>query len=147
MGKERIKLEDIKKDSIHSVPDGYFDKLPGIIQNRVAEKKNDEVWIPDWRRSVAFAIPVVLIMIIAYVGFFNQEKEMTDPYALLEQVETDDLISYLASTDISTSDLVAGLGEDLDLELVGSELLNDVEFDNDQIDTYIDDYELELDYL
>jgi hypothetical protein len=37
--KEKINLESMDKKSVHSVPDGYFDKLPYSIQEKIAMKE------------------------------------------------------------------------------------------------------------
>jgi hypothetical protein len=147
MAKERIKIEDIQKQSVHKVPDDYFDRLPGIIQSRISKEKKDPVWIPVFRKSLVLAIPVVALFVIAYVGFFRQSPDNFGAEEILAQVETEDLVAYLASTDISTDELIAGIGDDLDLEDVGVNMIEDIEVESDDLDEILDDYDIELEYL
>ena len=38
------KLEDIPKKQNFEVPEGYFEKLPGIIQSRVTQQHKEKSW-------------------------------------------------------------------------------------------------------
>ena len=50
------KLEDIPKQNIFEVPDGYFDKLPSVIQARIA-KPEPKFWqLPAFR----YAMPLLI---------------------------------------------------------------------------------------
>jgi hypothetical protein len=52
------KLEDISKKNIFEVPDGYFEKLPGIIQARVAKPESTPWFVP----TLKFALPIVAVL-------------------------------------------------------------------------------------
>lgn len=96
------KLEDIPKKEIFSVPEGYFDKLPGVIQSRVAKKQEDVV--PAYRLALRYALPVVALIAVA-VFWLNRPKEVSAEN-LLASVETADLIAYLNDSDISTEEIL-----------------------------------------
>ena len=62
------KLEDIPKKNIYEVPEGYFDKLPGIIQSRVA--KEETIRKPFFVHSLRYAIPAMVVAIVALAVLF-----------------------------------------------------------------------------
>jgi hypothetical protein len=98
------KLEDIPRKNIFEVPDGYFDKLPGIIQSRVASR-NKQSW-PVFTFSLRLAVSLMLVMAIAAVFWLNQPNADSDPESILSSVQTEDLVAYLGEADLTTDELL-----------------------------------------
>ena len=40
-----IKLEKLSKESVFTTPEGYFEQLPGIIQQKAVETDKNQQWI------------------------------------------------------------------------------------------------------
>ena len=65
-------------------------------------------------------------------------------------VDTEDVIAYLELTDITTDEIIEGLdlaSLDLDFDLEDSFPLNNYEMDDDDLDKFIEDLELESELL
>jgi hypothetical protein len=112
-----MKLDDIKKKNIYTVPDKYFDQLPARIQSRVNEKDPVSALHWNWGWWYKLAIPAIaVVFLIIYFGRIEPDINQ-DAESILAQVSTEDVIAYLADIDISTSDII----ESFDL--------NNIEFD------------------
>lgn len=97
------KLEDIPKNNPFSVPDGYFDKLPGVIQARIgvgAEKQTR----PYFRYALQYALPVVALIIVAVIYLTPRESENYND--ILATVSTEQLANYLADSDITIDEIL-----------------------------------------
>ncbi|MBL0744403.1 hypothetical protein [Chryseolinea lacunae] len=115
------KLEDIPKKEVFEVPDGYFDKLPGIIHARVS-KPGAAMATPGWAYGLRYALPAVVLFA---AGIFWYTRPGTDlsPEGLLAAVQTEELVAYLNDTDVSTDELL----EDAQLDGIdASEIEGDV---------------------
>jgi hypothetical protein len=102
------KLEDIPKTQIFEVPDGYFEKLPSIIQSRVTAN-NEEVKNPWFaiRYSLRYTLPAVVIFVAGFF-WFNQSQPGKNAETILASLETQDLVAYLEEADFTTEDLLEG---------------------------------------
>ena len=143
----KLNLEDIDKKNIHKVPNGYFDKLPGIIQSRAVERKKSQKW--QWALPVLkVTVPTfVVLFIAAYFIFFKNPASGVSANELLTQVETEDLVAYLASSDITTDEILESLDlDEIEFEFgIESSLLledSDLEMLEDIADDYFDINEL-----
>ena len=98
------KLEDIPKKNPFEVPDGYFDKLPTIIQSRVSN--------PGHRVSGAtryvlqFAMPVILIAVVAALFWISRPNADISAESMLASIETEELVAYLKDSDFTTEELL-----------------------------------------
>ena len=99
------KLEDIPKKQNFEVPEGYFEKLPGIIQSRVTQQHKESSWGFDHRVALRFAVPVVILLA---VGIFWYSSSPMDKSVenILASVQTEDLITYLSESDFTTDELL-----------------------------------------
>jgi hypothetical protein len=97
------KLEDIPKKHIFEVPEGYFEKLPGIIQSRVARPQRQTVL--RYKTALQLAVPAFLIA-MAVTFWINRHDQRASPENMLSSVETNDLIAYLEETDLTTEELL-----------------------------------------
>ena len=90
------KLEDISRENIFKVPDGYFENLPGVIQASVA-RPEPKVWFAP---AFKFALPVVALVIALTVWFTSREGVTLEEQ--LNQIQTEQLMAYLNESDLST---------------------------------------------
>ena len=99
------KLEDIPKKQNFEVPEGYFEKLPGIIQSRVVQQHKERSWGLDNSFALRFAVPVVILLA---VGIFWYSRSQMDKSVenILASVQTEDLITYLSESDFTTDELL-----------------------------------------
>lgn len=112
------KLEDIPKNNIFEVPDGYFDRLPSKIQARI-EKSNPQFHsVSVFSFSLRYAVPVVLLGIATYLFWPKPDAD----HDLLASVSSEQLVAYLNETDMSTEDLL----EEAKLSEVEADSLNAV---------------------
>jgi len=126
------KLEDIPKKEIFTVPEGYFEKLPGVIQSRVAAGKRDHK--PAFRFAFQYGVPALALIFIA-LWYFRSEPLNNSAESILASLETEDLIAYLNETDITTDELLEQviLNEE-DVQQIEAEVydlhLDDIDFEN-----------------
>ena len=100
-------LEDIPKKNVFEVPEGYFDRLPGIIQARVASNRRESFWAPYLRYSLKYALPVMAIIIAAF--FFWTKPAGQSAEDLLASVDSNSLVAFLEDSDISSDDLLESI--------------------------------------
>lgn len=127
------KLEDIPKNNPFSVPDGYFDKLPGVIQARIegtAKKQS----VPYFRYALQYAMPVIVLIIVAVVYLTPKNENYND---ILSSVSTEQLAAYLEDSDLTTDDILEsnGLDEESADAIEEEVYFNNIDFnDIDELD-------------
>ena len=126
------KLEDIPKRDLFEAPEGYFDRLPGIIQARVAESARKPGWLPSLQGSLKYALPVLAIGIAA-VFYLNKPEEQSAE-SLLASIDSAELVAYLEETDISADDLIDGVSLDEDEVNAIQESANEIGLDEMDIE-------------
>lgn len=60
MSKKKFNIDQMKKDSVFKTPPGYFDKLPNMIESRIAQLEDEEeiVLNPEiFKRELPFTVP------------------------------------------------------------------------------------------
>ncbi|MBL7856548.1 MAG: hypothetical protein JNM57_02575 [Cyclobacteriaceae bacterium] len=116
------KLEEIPKKEIFTVPEGYFDKLPGIIQSRITDNSKRKMERPAFFYALRYAVAVVLLFIVAVV-WFSRNQDPADAESLLSSIQTEDLIAYLNDEDVSTDEMLEAVGfSEADLEEIEVEV-------------------------
>ena len=98
-----IKLHDIPKRNIFTTPEGYFDKLPSIIQARTKEKESI-FSLPVFVGSLKYAIPAMLIIIA--VAIWNQPDTQSATEQLLAEISTEEIIDYMQNSEMTSYELV-----------------------------------------
>ena len=139
-----MKIEDINKENIFKVPDGYFDSLPLKIQTKI-QSAQEPVHIPIYRKSAfRYAVSLAAMLLLAIFLFWNYFLTPT-PEKLLAQVPTEALISYLESSDISEDELLT----DINSSVLSGDLFNenDLDMDIDQPDLSNEDIDRILNTL
>lgn len=135
----KYRLEDIKKNRVFTAPpEGYFDKLPGVIQSKTAHKASRSTktyWIGVLRVLPAAA---ALVLIMFYAGVF-ETRETPSVEDLLAEVSNEEIIDYLSSIDLSTEEILEEVDiNELSLDFQESQnLMESLELDDaDLIDLY-----------
>jgi len=131
MEKPRIKLDELKKESPFKVPERYFVELPSEIQVKVtADQKPQPSWVvqPTFRWAAMAAS--VLVLAVYFSVFYTNTDDLNEAESLIAQVEMEDLIAYIETSEITTDDLISGVNlegvyfDDLESEEM---LLEDIE--------------------
>jgi hypothetical protein len=105
--KRNIKLDELENKQVFSVPNGYFEQLPGQISQKIAQPQSTYAWfrLPVFRYGAALA-SIFLIVIVGYFIFRTPETQLEQPEAILSQVSRQDIIQYLQQADVSQYELV-----------------------------------------
>jgi len=85
------------------VPDGYFDSLPSIIQDRVVRKQHGWSVSWSWQRSVASLAGAGLVAALVWVTWPARQDSLGQE--ALANVSKTAITSYLDEEGISTTDL------------------------------------------
>ena len=104
MNKNRIRLDDIKKDVPFSVPEGYFDKLPQMIQSRIPSEPVRQPLVGwSWQRSMALVSAMALIFVLVWVTVPERQGSLgQEP---LSGVSDASIVAYLEDQNINYYDL------------------------------------------
>lgn len=104
MDKKRIRLEDLKRETPFTVPEGYFDKLPQTIQSRIpAEPVRKPLVSWSWQRSIGLVAASALILVLVWVTVPERQGSLgQEP---LSGISNASIISYLEEQDLSYYDL------------------------------------------
>jgi hypothetical protein len=125
------KLEDIPKKSIFEVPEGYFDRLPGVIQSRIAEKSPVRDQQSYWVLSLRYALPAIVLIaasIFVYQNYYSNQA--TDAESILASIDSQELVNYLDDDNVSMEEIL----EDVDVNEINPDELNTMEFDFSETD-------------
>ncbi len=99
---DKFKLENIPKHNVYQVPDGYFDKLPSIIMQRVepggASGSRSWFGLPFYSLRVALAT-LVTGGILATGVYLNQAPAPEPaPTASLSEIPNEEIMQYLLAS-------------------------------------------------
>lgn len=134
------KLDDLPKKHPFTVPEGYFERLPGIIQSRVAEKSEVRESRPYLRYALQYALPVVILAVVAV--FYLIPRSPQDVDSMLAAVSTEELASYLEESEITTEELLDQMQLDTEsVEAIEAEVYNFEALEN------LEDIDLDLNNL
>ena len=125
------KLEEIPKKTIFEVPEGYFDKLPGIIQSRIAEKSPVREQASYFTLTMRYALPAIVLIaasIFVYQTYYN--SQLSDAEEILASVDSQDLVDYLDEDEVSIEDIL----EDVGADEINPDELNTMELDFNEVD-------------
>jgi hypothetical protein len=138
------KLENIPKKNIFEVPEGYFEKLPGIVQSRVAAQSKSKA--TQWVFALRYALPILILACIGIFWFNNSTSyQYNELEAELESLQPGQLSIYLNDTDLSTEELVETVAwsED-DLQELEENVYSTLEVTSQELDNVLDEYDVEL---
>ena len=108
----KIKLDDLEKKQVFSVPEGYFEELPGQVSHKLTQTQRRPLWImlPFFRYGAAIA-SICLIILIGYFKTTSPGSELVQPEAILAQVSGQEIVLYLQQNEISQYELVERASE------------------------------------
>lgn len=133
--KKPFKLENISKKETFSVPKGYFDTLPTIIQTKAIESTK-KTFVFNTALALKFALPSILLLVV--VGYFGYKYQLGSQVLddkielMLADISTEEMVEYLDQTDLSSEDfleLVSFEGEQIDDFSIGLNNISDEELD------------------
>lgn len=106
--KRKINLEDLGKKQVFTVPDGYFEQLPGQISHKVQVPRSGFAGfcLPAVARYGMAVMSLCLIVLAAYLILRPSGPEQSQPEAILSQVSGQEIMLYLQQSDVSQYDLV-----------------------------------------
>ena len=144
---KKYRLEDIKKQQVFTEPpEGYFDRLPGIIQAKTANKpvRRAQLYWVGVLRLVPLAAVVVLIAL--YSGLLNKKESGPGLDELLSEVTTDEIIQYLEDLDLTNEEIL----EEVDLMALSSEfedlqdrLIDNLNIEDETMIQLYDDFDVQ----
>lgn len=137
-----MKLEDIKKKNIYTVPDKYFDQLPTRIQSRVNEKNPVLRLSLDWRMVFKVAVPALTVVFFVFYFSIGNQNSAQSADELLAELETEDIIAYLQTTDITTDEIIEELDlSDIELDFYEEgPIMQDMDMNDAEIDALLEEY-------
>lgn len=136
------KLDEIPKKHPFTTPEGYFEKLSGVIQARVSTETCSAFSKPYFRYRLQYALPLILIAVATMLYLFPSTNE--EPENLLASVSTEELTVYLENTEFNTDYWLDETAVDEEsIEEIESALFNDIELTEAALDTQ---YELTIDF-
>ncbi len=140
------KLEDIPKKNIFEVPEGYFDRLPGIIQARVSEPSPTYGWHSSWTVSLRYALPVLMMMAVGVFWYTHDSLTGTEKIKFeLAALNSDQLVEYLDEHELATDDLVEKIAWNAnDLNDLENSVYSDLDVPHKDIDKILNEYDVEL---
>lgn len=111
--KNKLHLDDLNKQRVFSVPDGYFEQLPTQIQQRVtSQTAKRSVFSLSWvRYGVSFA-GVLLVLLTGYLFYPTSDgASSVQPQTTLADVSDEEIIQYLQQADLSQAELIEIAGQ------------------------------------
>jgi len=139
------RLEDIPKKNIFEAPDGYFDRLPSVIQARVVQESASRkaAWIVS---GVRYAIPALLIVVIIITTWRlnSGNTKIQDPEEMLAAIDTPSLVAYLEDTDVTIDELLESvtLSQDDVMEIENE--VYEITLEEGDLDALLDEYTFDL---
>jgi hypothetical protein len=132
------RLEDIPKQNIFEVPDGYFEMLPQEIQARVSRPESGFKFTPMWRLS----LPVAAMLVIGFFWWNRQGEPSIEEQ--LNLIETEQLIAYLDYSDIPSELLTEEVTwSENDLNELEVSVLSSIEFSESELQEIADELIIE----
>lgn len=100
------KPDELPKQHPFNVPDQYFDRLPGRIQSRLADRRGS--MSPVFAQVMRYGLAMFIVAALAFVWLWtaNTQYSGETPEDILAGLETADLVAYLNDGDITTDELL-----------------------------------------
>jgi hypothetical protein len=144
---KKFRLEDIDKRQVfNKPPDDYFEKLPGIIQAKTANKSKSN---PRTYLLMALKLAPVaglLVFLALYSGVFSSQESGSGFDDMLSEVSNEDIIWYLEELDLTSDEIF----EEVDLKALSHEiddmrnpLLESMDIEDEAFIELYDDYNMQ----
>ena len=142
---KKYRLEDIKKRQVFtSPPEGYFEKLPRIIQEQTTYKGRKGApayWITALKLVPAAAL---VVLIALYTGLIGTSDNTMDLDGMLAEVTSEDIILYLEELDISNEEILSEVdltALSLGMQEMEDPLMETLDIDDEALIEWYDDLE------
>ena len=141
----------VNKTIPFEVPERYFERLPSVIQNKTLEStRSKEVSFGFGRQYLKWALvpAAIAIFIVGRSFIFSDVVQTVDTDELIAQVSSQDLIAYLEMSELSTDEIINTVNfEEIDLEFENTEsdMLDELNFSEEEIDDLLIEFSLETD--
>src|SRR5262245_47998646 len=134
------RLDEIPKKSLFEAPEGYFERLPGRIQDRLSKPQAEGAEAAWGRLALRYALPVV---ILASAALFVLTREPAgSPEEVIASLETEELVAYLQETDVNIEDLLESIPLDgAEVDVLEADALGDFGLDDDAVDALVDEFD------
>jgi len=138
------KLENIPKKNIFEVPEGYFEKLPGIVQSRVVARSKSKP--TQWVFALRYAVPILILAGIGIFWFNHSPSYQYNELELeLEAMQPSQLSIYLNDTDLSTEELVETVTwTNDDLQELEDHVYSTLDVSGQELEEVLNEYGVEL---
>ena len=138
-----MKLDQIPKHDPFQAPDGYFDKLPGVVQSRidVARPNQSRVYV-----SMAFryALPAVALVVAGIFLFRTQNTTNVSVETQLASIDEAALELYLEGSDNNADELIETVNLSAeDLRELENTIYASYDLTDSNADGLLDVYEVE----
>lgn len=147
---ETVDLYNLPKTSPFTTPEHYFDNLPTQIQSKATSESKTTLGVASWTRLAWTAPAFIVLLAIGYIMVFNDTDITRTPDELLAEVGTEELVAYLEKSELSTEELLLQLDlvslED-DFDELNSDLLDEVELSDDDLEILFNEYEISEEIL
>ena len=100
---EKFELDDVPKENIYRVPEGYFDSLPSVIMQR-CEPAGEKQWLHwlRWRYSpLRLGLATLAVGGALLSGLLLNQPSPTEPVptaTTLAGIPDDDIVQYLLTS-------------------------------------------------
>lgn len=101
-----MKLDQIPKKNPFNAPEGYFEKLPGIVQSRIEAERPAHQSQVYFRFALRYALPVLVFAVSGLFWFRSHNSEVVKFETALASIDTQNLALYLESIDMNTDELI-----------------------------------------
>jgi len=100
-----MKLEEDNRNTFYTVPDGYFEKLPTEIQEKLEKPHTEHYNLRGVALKIAFAC-LLFIPLTYYLLPFSTREEPDIKVELLENFTNEDLLNYISQTEYNATELL-----------------------------------------
>jgi len=148
-------LSKIKKENPFRVPDGYFDKLPNIIQEKIIKPNTVSVWEqffllmkqPKYSVSLAVATMAIVLALFIFVKPDVHEDEFLSDITIEDILRENPELIYSMDKSLIIEVLLAENGEDI-RDYYDYNIESDTSISDDEIIDYLSDenFDTELIY-
>ena len=142
---KKFRLEDIEKRQVfNKPPDGYFDKLPAIIQSKTSGVKSTRrvYWVTLLKLAPAAAL---LVLIVFYSGLLKDQEVVPQFEQILAEVSNEDIIWYLEELDLTNDEILEAVDVtalSMDINDLRDPLLEPLDIEDEALIELFDDMDL-----
>lgn len=140
------RLEDIPKKTLFEVPEGYFDRLPGVIQARISAKNKQSIWVPSLGYSLKFALPAIALAALAFLFWSGPSRQTTEE--VLASIDSEQLVAYLQDSDLNADDFLEAVPLDQEeLASIQQDVINEMNFEDVNLQELVNEFDVDYNKL